>query len=69
VRREMSADNWTECPKCKNESLQKQGASETPLREDYEFYLEGFTLYIIYSCSCTDCGFEFKYKNQIEIGE
>jgi hypothetical protein len=63
----MSADNWAECPKCKNQFLQKQGASETPLREDYEFYLEGFVLNIIYHCQCIDCDFEFEYKNQVNM--
>ena len=27
------------------------------LREDYEIYSEGFTVYVDYRCSCEKCGF------------
>ncbi len=36
------------------------------LREDYEFYLEGFQLTISYRCSCV-CGFSYEYKKQVEM--
>jgi len=62
----MSADNWTECPNCKTAFLSKQGGVETPLREDYEFYLEGFILDCRYSGCCQDCGFKFKFKKSID---
>ena len=61
----MSADNWAKCPKCEKAFLGKSG-TDTPLREDYEFYLEGFILNIYYSCRCQDCDFEFKLKRQID---
>ena len=62
----MSADNWAECPKCKREFLAKQSGTDTPLREDYEFYLEDFILNIYYHCRCQDCGFEFEFKRQVD---
>lgn len=67
-RFEMSADNWAECPKCKEQFLQQPGrVDEWPLREDYEIYLDGFTLYVIYKCECRDCDFKFKHKAKVEI--
>lgn len=42
---------------------------EATLREDYEFYLKGFCLNIIYCCSCKLCGFKFDYKKQVDIKE
>jgi len=62
----MSADNWAKCPKCEAASLSKQGGIENPLREDYEFYLEGFILHIYYSGRCQNCDFEFKFKKSID---
>ncbi len=59
----MSADSWAECPKCESEGKAVNG---TTLREDYEFYLVGFTLEIDYHCRCTDCGFEFEYENKVD---
>ena len=61
----MSADNWAECPKCEKAFLSKQSGIDNPLREDYEFYLDGFILNIYYHCHCQDCDFDFKFKRQI----
>ena len=44
----MSADNWTECPRCESE--------DTTFREDYEFYgAETGTVSYTYSGYCREC--------------
>ena len=63
----MSADNWGECPKCKEAFLKKKGGVDTPLREDYGFYLESFILNIYYHCRCQDCDFEFRIERKIDM--
>lgn len=50
----MSADNWTVCPVCKN---------DTTLREDYEQGMtEDGNYYLDYSCSCQFCAFKWGVK-------
>jgi hypothetical protein len=59
---EMSADNWTTCPKCKKEE---------GLREDYEIGILDGEFYIIYSGSCSErhggCGWEFKFRHNEKV--
>lgn len=53
----MSADNWTNCPKC---SIKDDGKRN--LREDYECYTEGGEVFIKYKCSCKDCDLLYVYE-------
>lgn len=36
------------------------------LREDYEFYRDGFILYISYHAECSECGFKQVYRNEVD---
>lgn len=45
----------------------KKAPPEQSLREDYEFFLDGFCLEISYSCKCTTCGFTFSFNKKIQV--
>ncbi len=52
----MSADRWTECPKCGGD-----------LREDYDIGVEGDTFQVSFRASCghwrkPGCGFSFAFE-------
>lgn len=49
------------------EDARNAPVQEETLREDYEFYLEDFSLSISYGCKCQDCGFTFSFNKQIDI--
>ena len=57
----MSADNYRICPRC-NEK-------EETLREDYEIYSEGNTIYFEYSCYCKKCRYRYKMTHSNTFDE
>lgn len=60
---QVSAEDYeTAMIKARNAELPQQ-----TLREDYEFYVEGFCLNISYGCRCDNCGFQFSYNKKIEM--
>lgn len=60
---QVSADEYEQRMKdARNVAPQEQS-----LREDYEFYLEDFSLSISYGCTCQDCGFTFSFNKTINI--
>ena len=56
----MSASNWRDCPNCGQKDC---------LREDYEFYWDGFKVVAEYGCSCDKCDFihNFRHESPVEI--
>lgn len=42
---------------------------KSSLREDYEFWLEGFELNISYKCSCKECGLSFHHREVVTVPE
>jgi hypothetical protein len=69
----MSADRWSECPKChKNESGSEispleDNDVERNLREDYEVWLDDGVFTVDYRCECYACHFKFKYHYVEEL--
>jgi hypothetical protein len=93
---QMSADNWTVCPKCYASALTKKAKLDNDvqknygktsianflilkkeaeefdperidptMREDYELGVNrDGTFYVIYSCSCNQCSFNFSYRKE-----
>lgn len=62
----MSADNWGICPVC------HPGGNideyEHTLREDYEQGMQSDgEYYVIYSCSCKECGFRWGYRHTEQV--
>ena len=45
---------------------ERNKSHEETLREDYEFYREGFNLGIAYHCKCSECGWSQVYKHEVD---
>ena len=46
--------------------LLKGHGRENTLREDYEFYRDGFILYISYHAECSECGYKQVYRHEVD---
>ena len=57
----MSADNWAECPRCKDKT------KPAALREDYEQGILDGKYFVTYSGVCYDCDFEFHYEYEAAV--
>ena len=49
------------------EVAKKAKPPEETLREDYDFYSNGFTLEIEYSCRCDVCGFHYTLQKESKM--
>ena len=55
----MSADNWTDCPKCLE--------GENKFREDWEIGLYNGSFDIDYRGQCQQCKFKIEFKHSEEV--
>lgn len=53
----MGPSNWGHCPSCGGNKL----------REESEADLDGSELIILWSCSCDDCFFSYKFDEKMDI--
>lgn len=65
----MSADNWTDCPKCKSEAGEAGEAGNyqgETFREDYGIGgAEDGELHIDYSGECSECGLSLTFSRVV----
>ena len=59
----MSADNWTECPKC-NIPWTANDFEKKQFREDFSIGIENGIFKINYQGKCETCGFQHEFKHQ-----
>ena len=45
---------------------ERNKSHEETLREDYEFYRDGFILYISYHAECSECGYKQVYRHEVD---
>ena len=58
----MSADNWSNCPKCG-----KSEETNFTLREDFKIGTDSNGIFSVdYCCSCKECGFKFKFEKEVK---
>lgn len=65
----MSADNFTICPKCKQNGTLKQesGRFETNLAEWEVIGIDTSGKFVVeYRASCDKCGFKFAYNHEVD---
>lgn len=61
----MSADNWGDCPW--GDEHHPDDPQDATLREDWELGIQKGEFFVRYSGSCRYCGFEYKYKTDINV--
>lgn len=64
----MSADSHAPCPKCNapliiDQTNPDQHGLDTPVRENYEFYIRDNAVVADYRADCWDCGWHFEFAH------